>query len=167
MNSKLKQIPFYKSPIIVIMLVLFFSLVFATGYRILIAIDTHPGMVSEDPFEQGENYSSVLANKQKQIEAGYRLSIQTPKTITHNLAQNYLVKITKKDIAVSRVKVVAYLYRSANKAADFQVTLTEVDSGIYQAKFALPLKGRWDLIIEATKNQYLQRKSNKLFAYDK
>ncbi len=163
---------FYQSPIIVIMLLLFFSLVAATAYRVLIAVDTHPGLVSADPYEKGENYSSVLQNRVNLSQAGYVLEVITPKESKHQKSQTYQVSITQNGVAVSNASVVGHLYRSADKSADFQVKFQALGEDLYQANITLPLKGRWDLIVEASKqvnqpkSHYLQRKAKKLFAYE-
>jgi hypothetical protein len=38
------------------------------------------------------------------------------------------------------------------------------DNDSYQAQVNLPLKGRWDVVVEVTKGAFLQRASVKLFA---
>jgi hypothetical protein len=36
--------------------------------------------------------------------------------------------------------------------------------GVYQVEVVLPLKGRWDVVIEITKASFLQQTSAKMFA---
>jgi nitrogen fixation protein FixH len=60
-------------------------------------------------------------------------------------------------------KVMLYFYRPLEQKQDFYLPMT-FDNDSYQAQVNLPLKGRWDVVVEVTKGAFLQRASVKLFA---
>ena len=76
---------FQKSPIMVLMLILFLTLVGATVYRVITAVETDPGMVVEDAYLSGERYGEVLAAKRKLDEQGWVLDLSD----TPNLQSQY------------------------------------------------------------------------------
>ena len=52
-----------KSPVMMLMLVLFVALVGATVWRIMTALETHPGLVVADAYETGERYGDTLKTR--------------------------------------------------------------------------------------------------------
>jgi hypothetical protein len=47
---------------------------------------------------------------------------------------------------------------------DFSLPMQVNDQGAYQVSVNLPLKGRWDLVVEITKGDFLQQASARMFA---
>jgi len=64
-----------KSPVMMLMLVLFIALVGATVWRIITALETHPGMVVADAYETGQRYGKTLENRNKLVEQGWKLEL--------------------------------------------------------------------------------------------
>lgn len=160
MNNKL---PFYKSSIVMIMLFMFLVLVAATAYRIIIAFNTNPGLVKEDAFDRGEVYAQTLALKKENLKKGRNIKIIPPKKIFVNKNQKYLVNL--ENINLADIKVKLFFYRPANKKNDFKVDLQHTANGYYEADISIHLKGRWDILAEASAKDYLQRKAKKIFVY--
>jgi len=115
-----------KSPVMMLMLVLFVALVGATVWRIMTALETHPGLVVADAYETGERYGDTLKKRDALIQQGWKLELTLPEPITHGV----------------------------KKTSD----------GAYQVETTLPLKGRWDLLVEITKGDFLQQDSARMFA---
>jgi nitrogen fixation protein FixH len=146
--------PFYKSPIIMVGISLFVILVFATFYRIYIALETYPGLVIEDAYKKGENYAVTLANKKKLKELGWEIVLDFPEKLTSNLQQKYRMRlIQNKSIHLKNIsnKVTLFFYRPSSVIQDFQVTMVKKGKE-YFANVSVPLKGRWDVIAEISIN---------------
>ncbi len=153
-----------KSPMMMLGLGLFFILVGATGYRILIAINTHPGLVVSDPYQSGEQYHQTLAHKQQLSAQGWTLQLKTPKNLRPQIAQIYRVISQQNKVGLTEATVKLYFYRPLESKSDFVRVLQSQGAGHYQAQITLPLKGRWDVVAEVVKGDFLQRSAVKLFA---
>jgi len=154
----------YKSPIMMSMLVLFIALVAATGWRIITALETHPGLVVEDAYVSGERYGETLDARQQLAKQGWTLDLSIPKVVTHGIEQTYTAHSAKHGKTLSAAKAVAYFYRPLEMKRDFSLPMSVNDKGIYNVDVTLPLKGRWDVVVELTKGDFLQQTSAKLFA---
>ncbi len=153
-----------KSPVMMLMLALFITLVSATVYRIITALETHPGMVVEDAYETGERYGKTLENRNKLVQEGWKLELILPKIVTHNIKQTYTAISTKQGARFNKANAVAYFYRPLEMKYDFSLPMTKTDNGAYQVETILPLKGRWDLLVEVSKGGFLQQDSARMFA---
>ncbi|HIF47009.1 FixH family protein [Candidatus Thioglobus sp.] len=154
---------FQKSPMAVSMLVLFLILVGATVYRIITAIETHPGLVVEDAYLSGEAYGETLNARNQLLAQGWTLNLNTPKVVKHGIEQTYTAVSAKNGKVFSAAKAVAYFYRPLEMKHDFSKPMYVNKEGVYQVEVILPLKGRWDVLIEITKGSFLQRTSAKMF----
>ena len=145
------------------MLVLFLILVGATVYRIITAIETHPGLVVEDAYLSGEAYGETLNARNQLLAQGWTLNLNTPKVVKHGIEQTYTAVSAKNGKVFSAAKAVAYFYRPLEMKHDFSKPMYVNKEGVYQVEVILPLKGRWDVLIEITKGSFLQRTSAKMF----
>ncbi len=143
---------FYKSHIIVLMIILFFVIV---GIIIYITINN---------FNQDYNYNINIKNRQKISAQGYELIANIPDNIKVNMDNIYRVKISKKNQNIINASIIAYFYYADNKKYDFHTPLVYVGNGYYQGKISLPLNGVWSLVIKAKKDDYLQISAFDLFA---
>ena len=66
----------------------------------------------------------------------------------------------------SKAKAMLYLYRPLEEKRDFSVPMV-FKNGAYQVQVILPLKGRWDALVEIKKGSFLQRTAVKIFAQDR
>jgi len=155
---------FYKNPIMMLIVVLFSSLVIATIYRIMTAIDTNPGLVAENPYMIGKEYGSILNSAQVNIDEGWAVRIDMPDKINHTLKQQYKVAITKNDIKIDNAKVTLYFYRPLEQRQDFKQEMMESAEYGFVAEVKLPLKGRWDIIAEGKIGEKILRIGKKIFA---
>jgi nitrogen fixation protein FixH len=148
------------------MFVLFLVLVGATVYRVITALSTHPGLVVEDAYQSGKRYGKTLEQKQNNIKQGWTLTLVLPKPIQHGIVQTYqaISKQNQKFVLGDKVaKATAYFYRPLEQKYDFSMPMALVNQ-VYQVQVNLPLKGRWDVLVEIKKDDFLQRKAAELFA---
>ena len=155
---------FQKSPMMVSMLALFLILVGATVYRVITALETHPGLVVEDAYLSGEAYGETLNARNQLLAQGWTLNLNTPKVVKHSTEQTYTAVSAKNGKVFSAAKAVAYFYRPLEMKHDFSKLMYVNKEGAYQVEVILPLKGRWDVVIEITKASFLQQTSAKMFA---
>lgn len=145
------------------MLVLFLMLVAATVYRIITALETHPGLVVENAYLSGETYADTLGYKKRLVEQGWTLGLSIPEPVTHQVPQIYRASSAQHGKALMDAKVMLFFYRPLEPEKDFSLSMA-FNNGSYQAQVNLPLKGRWDVVVEVTKGIFLQRASVRLFA---
>ena len=144
-------IPFYKSPIIMVGISLFFILVLATGYRIYIAFETHPGLTMDDPYKKGQQYAQTLAQREMVRKLGWQVSLKLPPTLKPQVKQNYTAKLLKSKQILSSDSATLLFYRPSSSQADFQVEMKK-EHNLYSADVLVPLKGRWDVSVVISKN---------------
>jgi nitrogen fixation protein FixH len=147
-----------------LMLALFIALVGATVWRIITALETHPGLVVADAYETGERYGETLKNRNKLVEQGWKLELTLPDEITHGVKQTYQAVSTKQGKRLNKADATAYFYRPLEMKHDFSMPMSKTDDGTYQLEVVLPLKGRWDLLVEISKGNFLQQNSARMFA---
>jgi nitrogen fixation protein FixH len=153
-----------KSPIMVLMFVLFIALVGATVWRIMTALETHPGLVVADAYETGERYGETLKNRAALAKQGWTLELIVPKTPTHNVKQTYTAISQKHEKSYNKANATAFFYRPLEMQHDFSRPMIRKSDGSYEVEVSLPLKGRWDLLVEISKGHFLQQNSARLFA---
>ena len=144
---------FQKSPIMVLMLILFLTLVGANVYRVITAVETDPGMVVEDAYLSGERYGEVLAAKRKLDEQGWVLDFLVPELTLYQTHQTYKVNISQHDQALKNAKVVIDFERSVGPKHRFSTPM-KFDGSLYIAQISLPLKGRWNAVVKITKDSF-------------
>lgn len=144
---------FHKSPMAVSMLVLFLMLVVATVYRIITAVETSPGMVVEDAYLSGERYGEVLATKKKLDAQGWVLNFVTPEQVLYQTDQTYQVEIYQHSAILKDAEVVINFERSVGPKNGFSVPMA-FDGSSYIAQVNLPLKGRWNVVVQVSKGSF-------------
>ncbi|SFV61297.1 Type cbb3 cytochrome oxidase biogenesis protein CcoH [hydrothermal vent metagenome] len=157
--------PFYKSPLIVFSISLFFILVFATFYRIYISFETNPGLVIDNPQKKGESYAKTLANNKKIKKMGWRLKLIFPKSPEYNTKHTYKVFVESKKNVFNNPKVQLYFYRPADPTSDFSVPMIGSNQH-FSATVSIPLKGLWEVVAEFTQDDIVLQKGKRVFFKD-
>lgn len=118
---------------------------------ITVAIQTRPGLVTEDAYEKGLAYNTILEAAKKQKILGW-----TGRTTYANDVLSYTLK-DKTGAPISGATVKAEIRRPVTQGHDSTAVLQEAGKGVYEAKVALPLHGLWNIRIYSTwHNQTLQ-----------
>ena len=135
---------FFRNPIILIGFILFLALVVGTFYRIMLAVNTHPGLVNVNAYNVGTQYPKHL-EATKALEAkGYKLNINKEPYLKQFRAHTYTANLTKNEVVLDNVKITANFYRQLEPEYDFT---SEFTSGTLST--ALPRKGKWLLVVKA------------------
>lgn len=135
---------FFKNPITLIGFILFVALVVGTLYRIMLAVNTHPGLVNADAYNVGTEYPKHLETTKALEAEGYQLNITKEPYLQQFRTHTFTANVTKNGVILDNVVITANFYRQLEPEYDFTSKFT---SGTLST--ALPRKGKWLLVIKA------------------
>ncbi len=126
----------------------FFGVIFAAnGALVFFALDSWPGLTTDNAYEEGLAYNRTLDSAAAQARLGWTSAVVfTPAEKKENgpwTGQLRLRLTGRGDIPVTRLDARARFRRPVKEGFDVTVTLEEVAPGQYAAPVALPLAGRW------------------------
>ena len=137
---------------------------------IVTAYKTNPGLVMENYYEQGRNYErTVLQLIDARDSLEWDVSMEVGSVLVSEPATLIVTVLNRKGEAVTGLSGQLQLYRASNQSHDQVVSLSEVESGLYQARYTLVLQGIWDLIltISSDKGDYVVEQRINVIAEDK
>lgn len=129
----------------------------ANGALIYYAYKATPNLVSTNYYERGETYQTQqrIENRMKG-NLGWRMEAAREITASAGRAAPVTVTIMDKNgLPAEPESVKLYAYRPSDARHDFDLPMTRAGNGQFTAQTAFPLKGIWDLIIEAQKGDDL------------
>ncbi|MBO1924690.1 MULTISPECIES: FixH family protein [Thiomicrorhabdus] len=144
----------WKNPFVIAWLVILTIVLAVNFFMVSMAIVTNPGLVVDDFYEQGKNMDKILAEQKRMEKLGWQLNIDLPilseaksQTVTLNVLDN-----ENKPMDVD--SAILYYYRPSDRNLDGEAPLSATtETGVYQVEFSLPLKGKWDVIMEVKKGE--------------
>ena len=140
------------------MLLLFFGTVFAVNfYMARVAIQTFSGLEAEKPYQEGLKYNDVIAAARQQAERHWTVDAKVEPQ-----KDGVLLIVTQRDgagVATSDLAMKAIFLHPADRRRDVAVDLVAAGNGVYRV-LAPVSAGRWDVQIEAFKDQALLFRSN-------
>lgn len=144
----------WKNPFVIAWLVILTIVLAVNFFMVSMAIVTNPGLVVDDFYEQGKNMDKILAEQKRMEQLGWKLNIDMP-ILSEGKAQKVTLKVLDdNDQAMNVDSAILYFYRPSNRDLDGEQPLTSSGiNGVYQTDFSLPLKGKWDLVMEITKGE--------------
>jgi nitrogen fixation protein FixH len=125
---------------------------------ISLAFITNPGLVDQDYYEKAEDYEkNLIKYRNARAALGWSYQAIFPVSPVMNKKELYRLSIVDKvgqPLTAANINLIAY--RPSDASADFEVTLAEVDAGIYEGYVNYPLKGIWEItaVIERDGNKY-------------
>ncbi|MBI3582036.1 MAG: FixH family protein [Nitrospinae bacterium] len=129
----------------------------ANGALVYFAYKARPNLVATDYYERGENYQAQQGIEHRMKGSlGWRM--EAPREIAASAGRPAPVTVTITDKAGLPAEpdgVTLYAYRPSDARYDFDLPMTKAGNGQFSAQAAFPLKGIWDLIIEAKKGDEL------------
>jgi nitrogen fixation protein FixH len=126
-------------------LLAFFACVFAVnGTFIVLAVSTHTGVVSQEPYRKGLAYNDRIAADARQTALGWReaLTLTSDGWMVLNLAD-------RDNRSVPALRIKASVGRPSTVSHDRAVTLNETADGQYAADIGNLDSGNWVVAIEA------------------
>ncbi|CAN8142426.1 FixH family protein [uncultured Thiomicrorhabdus sp.] len=144
----------WKNPFVIAWLVILTIVLAVNFFMVSMAIVTNPGLVVDDFYEQGKNMDKILAEQKRMEELGWQLNIDLP-ILSEGKSENVTLTVLDKESHAMEVdSAVLYFYRPSDRDLDGEQPLTATDTtGVYQTVFSLPVKGKWDLVMEITKGE--------------
>lgn len=130
----------------------FFGFITAVnGVFIYFAMESWPGLGTQDAYRKGLAYNQTLEAAQRQQALGWQSAIKFK--LSSQLAGTLSVQLSDKDKkGLTDLTVSVQLARPIHENFDQTVSLKHQGSGLYQAIVELPMKGRWQATIEAKRN---------------
>lgn len=142
----------WKNPFVIAWIVILVIVVSVNFFMVSMAIVTNPGLVVDDFYEQGKRMDVILAEQKRMEQIGWELNVDMP-ILSEGKADTVKLNITDKENNPIDVETaVLYFYRPSDRNLDGKIEMLKSDAvGQYHQEFSLPLKGKWDLIMEVTK----------------
>ncbi len=143
-----------KNPFVIGWLVMLVLVLSVNLFMVNMAIVTNPGLVKNDLDHAEASVVDMLRREMKLKNLGWALDLQMPVLIQHAPAQ-VVARIYDKKRGATIVgdEAVLFYYRPSDPSADGQITMTRQPDGTFTGTLALPLKGKWDVILEIKKGE--------------
>jgi Predicted integral membrane protein linked to a cation pump len=124
---------------------------------ITLALDTFPGLETQDAYRKGLAYNQTIAAADAQAARGWQMAVALqprpadPASATDNAhkAEVDAIFTDRYGDPVAGLEVHAYLLRPTNEGSDIEAQLDERGSGRYAATLTVPLPGQWDVRVHA------------------
>ncbi|AHF02002.1 FixH family protein [Thiomicrospira aerophila AL3] len=142
----------WKNPIVLMWFGVLMAVLMTNFFMVGMAISTNPGLVIDNAYERGKNHAAIIARRQEMEQMGWQLRVDMP-ILTEGRAERVTLNILDRDNVPFDVdSATLYFYRPSDKNLDGELVLQSAgSSGQYMADFELPVKGKWDLIVEVVK----------------
>lgn len=144
----------WKNPFVIGWFLILTVVLTVNFFMVSMAIVTAPGLTIPDFYEKGKNMGAIIAKRKHMEELGWQFNIDLP-LLKEGTDQTVTVKVLDNENKPFDVDTaVLYYYRPSNKKYDGQLELQSTgQTGTYQATLNLPLKGKYDLVMEVTKGK--------------
>lgn len=132
-------------------------------FMVNMAIVTNPGLVKTDLDHAEEHVAEILRRERLLESRGWALDLQIPRLV-QNQPQSIMARIRTRDGAtVVADRATLFYYRPADQQQDGQVELTRQADGTFSGTLKLPLKGKWDVVLEIHKGEELYQLGRSLW----
>lgn len=139
----------WKNPLVIFWVAILLTVLMVNFFMVSMAVVTNPGLVIDDFYERGKNHAAVLAERQQMEKLGWQLKVDMPELIEGKSDRIALEVLDKENQHFDVDSATLYYYRPSDRNLDGSVELAKSDTqGHYETEFSLPLKGKWDFIIE-------------------
>lgn len=144
----------WKNPLVIFWFAILTIVLAVNFFMVSMAIVTSPGLTIEDFYAKGKNMNDIIAKRKRMEELGWQFDIDMPDLIAGK-EHPITVRVLDKDNQPFDVdSAIFYYYRPSNKDYDGQLELKSTgDVGTYQNQINLPLKGKYDVIMEVVKGE--------------
>ncbi len=144
----------WKNPFVVSWFVILVIVLAVNFFMVSMAIVTNPGLVVDDFYEQGKRMDVILAEQKRMEKMGWQLNIELPELVEGKEVTLKLGVVDKNNRALDVDDATLFFYRPSDRNLDGELKLEPTGpAGEFQSKFSLPLKGKWDLIMEVNKGE--------------
>lgn len=144
----------WKNPLVIFWFAIVLTVLMVNFFMVSMAVVTNPGLVVDDYYERGKNHAAIMAKRIEMDKMGWQLNVDLP-VMSESKASTILLTILDKDNQVFNVdSAILYYYRPSDRHLDGSIELAYTgEVGKYKADFSLPLKGKWDVILEVVQGE--------------
>lgn len=129
----------------------FFGLIIVVNaIFIYMALYTHSGVVTQQPYEKGLAFNETLEKAKAQPELEHHVS--------------YEDGILRWALPMENASVTAHIVRPVQDGHDFDMRLKHMGGGVYEANPIMPLPGVWTAKLKATWNNTIFQTSQNFIA---
>lgn len=144
----------WKNPFVIFWFVIMISVLAVNFFMVSMAIVTAPGLTVPDFYEKGKNMSSILERRKHMESLGWEMQIDLPIPVAGQDQVVTLKMLNDQGESFNVDSAVLYYYRPSNIKYDGELPLTATgETGTYHATLNLPIKGKYDLVMEVTKGE--------------
>lgn len=157
----------WKNPFVVGWVLILVLVVTVNFFMVSMAIVTNPGLTVPDFYEKGKNMAAIVAKREKMYEMGWQVDLAMPKLIMGKTYSLELFIKDKNNQPFDVDKATLFYYRISKKD-DGNVEFTSSGTvGAYQSEISMPLKGKYELVLEVLKGEDKFLVSRVVFVEDK
>ncbi len=127
---------------------LFGVVLIANGTMIAVAISTFTGMETVSAYKKGLSYNKRLAAADAQEKLGWQASLDTEAGDAGQMIITFALK-DREGVPIAAADIEAHIDRPLQDGLDQPLTFDEIKSGRYKATVDLPLKGQWEIQVDA------------------
>ncbi|MGN7438960.1 MAG: FixH family protein [Alcanivorax sp.] len=139
--SQVPPKPFGKQ-VFAIFALFFLAIIIVNSIFIYIAVESHTGIITQNPYEKGLKYNETLSKAKSQRHMHDSISYDD------GILRWELVDTNGDSINTASVTV--KLIRPVQDGYDFETTLNHITNGVYEADLDLPLTGQWEAHLKAS-----------------
>lgn len=157
----------WKNPLVIFWFGILLTVLLVNFFMVSMAITTNPGLVVEDFYERGKNHAAIMAKRQEMEKMGWQLGVDLP-VLSENKSERITLEIKDRDNRLFNVdSAILYYYRPSDRNLDGKIELNQQGAtGLYAADFSLPLKGKWDFILEVVKGENIYSVGRSIMVQD-
>lgn len=144
----------WKNPLVIFWFAILTIVLIVNFFMVSMAIVTAPGLTIEDFYAKGKNMNEILERRKRMEELGWQFEIDMADL---QVGKDHVITVRVLDKESRPFNVdsaIFYYYRPSNKDYDGQLDLKPTgQTGTYQSKINLPLKGKYDVVMEVVKGE--------------
>jgi len=127
---------------------LFGVVLIANGTMIAVAISTFTGMETVSAYKKGLSYNKRLAAAEAQEKLGWQGALHTEAGEGDAMVITFVLE-DREGAPIAAADIEAHIERPLQDGLDQTLIFNEIASGRYTATVELPLKGQWEIQVDA------------------
>jgi nitrogen fixation protein FixH len=141
----------------------FVVLVAVDGIMVRLALDSWPGVESDNAYEEGLAYNKTLDEARRQQAMGWRYGFAFRQTSEKRGGHLEVTLRDRNGLALAHTAVTARLIRPTSDGHDFEVAFADDGNGLYTAEVDIPLLGVWEVRVAAAGASGTYRRVERIF----
>lgn len=131
---------------------------------IIFAVNSNPGLVSDDYYEQGREYEkNVVTRLAARNKLNWETKLEIPKHIVVDTPDTYRFSaVDSRGVSIMDAEVKFVIYRPSDASADFTLPVSQIAPGLYQTQLSFPLPGVWDINLKVVNGEDVYHQSERI-----